>query len=595
TFSATVTALVPSAPQLTPLSDTGISHADGITQDNGSSTAPLTFTVGGVVPGNGYVQLYNVNNPTDPILLGNPVQATNGTATITISGTPPLADGTYKVAATTSANTVSTPSALSAATTITIATSLRVVGISPTGNYLTSLSNNQIVVTFNHWLTGLVPDQANGSGFASNPYAVVLIPSGSEGGARSAAGETLWSAPTGYDSGDVATPATLVYHQNTNGTSTITLTPDQPLATDVYLVSVNGLTDVAGNTLTDSNGNPAPVYDSFTFQASPADTTALEVKSVTTNNGTVAISNNVIPQPDTIAIAFNKAMDPWSINSDNIQLLVQTATGTYVALPSVVAYSPSTLTAYLTPEVILSPGSVYVVTVNTSVTDDQAFPVLGTGLSQVFATSFTVSGTGVSGQHSPLTVTATSPANGAALTSSFGYGAVTFSERISLSALGRYSAMLIPQTGGVTTGNSGYADVPLNATLAFNPNTDQLIIVPTGLVPNDTVYLFALSGVTASNGDSLTVPGGGTTYYASFLVSAPVTSSSTPSAVFSATPSVVAPSIVTGNPAAAPAVAHPPTASTARAFAASLRPGRPGQALDRVLHGAVTWVRKRRP
>jgi hypothetical protein len=578
-FDATDTGLAPDTPQLAPQSDTGVSDTDGVTRNNGTTAAPLVFNVTGVVPANGYVQLYDVSNPSNPILLGPPTEATDGTAVVTIQGNAALADGTYHIAASVAANTVSTPGPLSGSTPVTIATSLRVLSVTPTGDFLTGLPNNQIVVTFNRALTGLVPDQPDGSGFAGNPFAVILVPSGPEGGARAVQGLPLWSAPSGFDSGDVALPARLVYHVNDDGTSTITLTPNQPLATDVYLVSVDGLSDVAGNALTYSNGNPAPVYDSFTLQASPEDDSALEVLSVTTRHGTVPINNNSIPQPDTIAIAFNKAMDPWSIDSNTIQLLVKTGDGTYATMPSAVAYSPTTQTAYLTPEGILTPGSVYVVSVGTSVTDDQAFPELGTGLNAFAYTSFTVSGDGTAGQQRPLTVTATSPADGSAVTTALGYGAVTFSERISLSSLGRYSAMLVPQTGGVTTGNSGYADVPLNAKLAFNPNTNQLIIVPTGLLPNNTIYLFSLSGISASNGDTLTVPGGGTTFYSSFQLQAPVTSSTTPVAfpAVSSALSAPAPPAVVSNPAGQAAVAHPPSASTARAFAAAQRRGRPAQ------------------
>ena len=576
TFSATNTALVPSAPQLSAETDTGVSNSDGITQNNGTTAAPLVFTVTDVVPANGYVQLYNVTDPTNVTLLGSPTQAVNGTATVTLSSSFPLPDGTYRIAASTAANSTGTASAQSPATQITIATTLRVESINPAGVFFTSLPNNQIVVTFNHWLAGLVPDQADGSGFASKPFAVALIPSGPDGGALFAQGLPLWSAPSGFDSGDVAMPVTLVYHQNTDGTSTISLTPNQPLATDVYLVSINGLSDIAGNALTNANGSSAPVYHSFTFQASASDSAPLTVTSVTTQHGAVAINNNVIPQPDTIAIAFNKDMDLWTINTSNVQLLVQTGAGAYATVPSAVAYSPSTRTAYLTPEGVLSPGTVYVVAVSPQVTDDQGFPLLGTGLDGALFTSFTVSGS-ASGQSSPLRVTATSPANGTVQTTAFGYGAVTFSERISLAALGRYSAMLIPQTGGVTTGSSGYADVPLNAKLAFNPNTNQLIIVPTGLLPNNTVYLFALSGITASNGDKLTVPGGGTTYYASFLLRPTGASASVSGQAAAAVISASAPTIATPAAAGRPAVAHRPLATLARGFAAALPPRRPAQ------------------
>jgi hypothetical protein len=129
-----------------------------------------------------------------------------------------------------------------------------------------------VVVTFNHWLTGLVPDKADGSGFASAPFAVMLIPSGPDGSVTMANTGSLWSAPSGIDSGDLPVPATLVYHQNADGTSTITLTANQPLASDVYLISVSGsLTDLAGNMLTGDRGTPGALHSSFALQGSPVD------------------------------------------------------------------------------------------------------------------------------------------------------------------------------------------------------------------------------------------------------------------------------------------------------------------------------------
>jgi hypothetical protein len=156
--------------------------------------------------------------------------------------------------------------------------------------------------------------------------------------------------------------------------------------------------------------------------------------------------------------------------------------------------------------------------VYSGISDDQQFPEPGGTLGQDFFTTFQVNAAGVGAGQSPLTVLGTSPANGTAWTSPLGYGSVTFSEAINLSSFGRYSAMLVPQTGGVTTGGSGYADVPYNAMLAFNPNTNQLIIVPTGILTDNTVDLFALSNISATNGDPLTNPGGDLPVYSSFLL-----------------------------------------------------------------------------
>ena len=112
-----------------------------------------------------------------------------------------------------------------------------------------------------------------------------------------------------------------------------------------------------------------------------------------------------------------------------------------------------------------------------------------------------------------------------------GYGSVQFTEPLNLSSppMGRYSAMLIPQSGGLNNAAFDNADVPLNAKLAFNPNTNQLIVVPTVPLGND-VYLFSLSNIQATNGDQLlnnngqfAGKNGAAPYFASFGLSTGLT------------------------------------------------------------------------
>ena len=431
----------------------------------------------------------------------------DGTGNYSVQPTNPLIDKTYKLQV--RAHGLSGGATFSSSVlTLTIQTNLLVTSFTPgSGSLVTTLPNGQVTVTFNHPILGLVPNSPT-QGFASNPFAVTLIPSGPDGGTQLANHLPLWSAPSGVDKGDLPVPATLLYQVNANGTSQITLTPAFPLATDIYLITVggSGMTDVAGNPVSGPGGATGTVYASFDFHASPATTSPLQVVGVTASHGSVVINNNQVPQPDTIAIQFNRALDPWTANGNNVQLLAQTGS-TYTPVTAAVAYSPSTNSIYLTPEAILSPGTVYVVAVGASVSDDQNFPNPGTTLGQAFYTTFTVSGSPPANQ-SPLTVTATSPADHTQWTSPLGYVSATFSEALNTGAnlgqslLSRFSAMLIPQTGGVTTGGSGYADVPMNAKVAFNPNTNQLVIVPTQLLGNQ-IYLISLNNIKAQNGDTL--------------------------------------------------------------------------------------------
>ncbi|MDR3638959.1 MAG: proprotein convertase P-domain-containing protein [Isosphaeraceae bacterium] len=443
--------------------------------------------------------LINLINTATGVVIGTGSADENGN--YSVQPTNALADGTYKLE-TQARGLGNGPSFVSSILTLTIQTSLVVTSTTPaSGTLVTSLPNGQITVTFNHTIAGLVPNSPT-LGFASNPFAVMLVPSGPDGGTQLANGQPLWSAPSGVDGGDLPVPATLVYQANSNGTSQITLTPAFPLATDIYLISIggSGMTDLAGNPVSGTGGQKGMVYASFDFHASSPSSSALQVVGVTANHGSTVINNNQIPQPDTIAIQFNKPLDTWTVNASTVHLMARSGS-TYVPVPSAVAYSPSTNTIYLTPEAVLSPGTVYAISVDPSVSDDQNFPNPGVTLGQTFTTSFTVSNGPVTGQ-SPLTVTGTSPANGTQWTSSLGYVSATFSEAVNLSSLGRFSAMLVPHTGGVTTGNSGYADIPMNAKVAFNPNTNQLVIVPTQLLGNN-IYLISLHDITASNGDTL--------------------------------------------------------------------------------------------
>jgi hypothetical protein len=222
-----------------------------------------------------------------------------------------------------------------------------------------------------------------------------------------------------------------------------------------------------------------------------------------------------------------------------------------------VAYSPTTQSAYLTPEVKLSPGTVYYVAVSPTVSDDQNFPNPGATLGHAFVTSFTVNGPGVTGS-SPLTVLQTVPTNGTQYFARLGYGSVSLSEalnsNLAQSILSRFSVMLVPHTGGVTTGGSGYADVPVNAKLAFNPNTNQIIIVPTQPLGN-SIYLFSLTNIKAANGDALQ----GTPVYSTFQL---VMSGSASAAVVARSVSAPLTAVAPSAPAAIPKGPVPASSST---------------------------------
>ncbi len=222
--------LVPPAPQLAAGSDTGVSSTDGLTRDNGSSSAPVTFTVSGVSPLNGFVQLYDVTDPGGPLPLGGPEQAIGGIATITLGGGGdlPLADGVHRIAATAAVTSGGAPSAVSGSTAVTIQTSVHIVSTTPAaGSSVAVLPGGQVTILFDHTLANLT--DGGGALGPNDPNALTLTTAGGQ-----------------------ALAITTVYHVDTaDGTSSIVLTPVSPpmAAVETLRVTPGAFTDLAGNTV----------------------------------------------------------------------------------------------------------------------------------------------------------------------------------------------------------------------------------------------------------------------------------------------------------------------------------------------------------
>ena len=96
---------------------------------------------------------------------------------------------------------------------------------------------------------------------------------------------------------------------------------------------------------------------------------------------------------------------------------------------------------------------------------------------------------------------------GAARTTPLGYASIPFSETVDLATLGPNSVTLTSRKGGLNNNAFDAGDAPSHVRVAFNPNTNTMIIVPTALLGNDT-YRYSLQNMKATNGDPLTHPGG---------------------------------------------------------------------------------------
>ena len=194
-------------------------------------------------------------------------------------------------------------------------------------------------------------------------------------------------------------------------------------------------------------------------------------------------------QPDTFAIAFNKPLWQGSATAANFQIL---AAPSYSVVSSVAAYSPSTDTVYLTPTGTLNPGTTYVIRVAAAVSDDQGFSVADTKaggtLGTVYYNSFTITqSAGRAGSSSleggrrderqPRDLARQRPALGPAVGLRLGHVHRT-GQPVAL-GLHAGSRRCSTRARRARTATPLLTNVPLNATLAFNPNTNQLIIVPT--------------------------------------------------------------------------------------------------------------------
>ena len=481
-----------------------------------------------------------------------------------------LSDGPHRIAVTTADSATGAEGPLSDATSLVVQTSLIVNGTNPAnGAVVTALPNGQFIVTFSHPLAGLsdgqTPIQTNAP---FNPYDVFLL-------ARGPDLNFTAPDPSVLNGGDLPLHADVVYHINSDGTSEFVLTPVEPLSTDVFEISINlsCFSDLAGNPLTDPDAaglGAAPGYRTFLLQTPAANSQPLAVIGVTAFNGSVAVAG-AVPQPDAITIHFNKPLFMGAADNDNVQLVANPGPN-FTVVPSVAAYSPTTNSIVLTPTATLSPGTPYAIRVAgrdsgmSYVSDDQGFgqPDANGALATTFYDFFTVTNAPAGAGTSPLKVAVDGSGNPALLplatnnnawTLPVGYESVGFTGAIDPASLGHYSAMFIPWKGGLNDNGADAGDVPLNAITAFNPNTNQLIIVSSQPVGNG-VYVFALSNLGGAvagpllNDEGQVAGVSGGAYYRSFFLNVSGVSSASVAGTHAS--DLVATPLVLAAPAGAP-------------------------------------------
>ncbi len=155
-----------------------------------------------------------------------------------------------------------------------------------------------------------------------------------------------------------------------NANQTIILTPNTPLLPNTtYTISITGVNDTAGNTLSGT------VTSTFTtgpgaFLTRPA------VLSSTPATGSTGIAISVAPQ-----VVFNAAVNPLSTYA-NVTLRLN---NTSAIVPVTLTFSPDYKTVTLTPTAALIAATQYKISVVYGVTD-QAGNIINNTLSNTFTT-----------------------------------------------------------------------------------------------------------------------------------------------------------------------------------------------------------------
>jgi large repetitive protein len=254
---------------------------------------------------------------------------------------------------------------------------------------------------------------------------------------------------------------------------TVAFTPSSLLAVSTsYTVAVSGLTDESGNVMT-------PFTSAFTTGTSGAANSARpSVSSVSPGNGTTGVSVN-----SSIALTFNEAIDPTTVNSSAVQVSVSGFSGQLAG-----SYSSSGNTVTFTPLSPL-PGSA---TIQVQVNFNGVADFSG-NLSNSFFSSFTTAA--VADTSAPQVVMVT-PGNG---TTGVGLNAVvtlTFTKSLNASTVNASNFGLLANGSKLGVSTSISADnrvVTLSA--GTLPGSSLVTVVATGGVRD-------LSGNALSNFES---------------------------------------------------------------------------------------------
>jgi len=246
--------------------------------------------------------------------------------------------------------------------------------------------------------------------------------------------------------------------------------------------------------------------------APPVDNTAPTVASYTPAAGSVDVDVN-----PSISVTFSEAIDSTSLTANTFKLI----DGHNNSVPATIVYNPLTFTATLTPSAPLANSTTYtILVIGTSIgVKDMA----GNAVAQTVGGTFTTVAS-LADDHTPPTVAAVNPQDGATNVSPSGSFTVTFSEGVNAATINLNNILLLKNAITKATSTVTYNAATRTATITPN--------APLDYAASYTIYVVAgTTGVRDLAGNAMT-----TNFVSSFMTSsAPIISSLWPTSTTPAT------------------------------------------------------------
>jgi hypothetical protein len=286
--------------------------------------------------------------------------------------------------------------------------------------------------------------------------------------------QVIFSSPVAVTAG---TTYVASYHTNTGRYSINTnyFTANTGLTTFVQalqngLDGVNGVYRYSANSIFPNSGFRSSNYwvDVVFSTGTTSDQTPPTVTANSPLNGTSAVST-----ASTVTATFNEAIDPATLNSTTFE--VRDAVNTLVS--GNISYNAANRTVSFTPAASLANSTAYTATLKGGTTDPRVKDAAGNALATNHVWSFTTEAA------TPLTVTSTSPANGATGIATTTTVTATFNQAIDQTTLNSSTFELRDAASNVISG-----------IVTYNATTRTATLTPSAALTNSTVYTAIVRG-----------------------------------------------------------------------------------------------------